>query len=258
MPEFVTNRMKKLLAEKKVNFGMWISLTDSDVVDALGRVGFDWFVFDTEHSPLNTQIIQKLIQPLSSTTVSPLVRVAWNDPVLIKLALDVGAEGVVVPWVNTAEEAEKAVKACLYPPQGIRGFGPRRAIAYGFDPSYIKRANDSIAVIVQIETEKAIKNARDILSVKGIDGYFIGPYDLSWSLGVPGDFESEKFKKAIDDVLKAGKQADKAGGIWTDDPKTAIKRIKQGFKMIDCSDDLAMMIGAAKEWLNLVKKEAKD
>jgi len=257
MPEFVTGKMKKLLSDKKLNFGTWISLTDPDVVDALGRIGFDWFCFDTEHSPLNTPIVQKLIQPLSSTTVSPLIRVAWNDPVLIKLALDVGAEGVVIPWVNTVEDAEKAVKACKYPPLGIRGFGPRRAAVYGLDPTYAKRANDTLAVIIQIETEQAIKNARDILSVKGIDGFFIGPYDLSWSLGVPGDFESGKFKKAIDDVLKAGKQADKAGGIWTDDPQTAIKRIKQGFKMIDCSGELSILMRAAKEWLDVIKKEVQ-
>ncbi len=255
MPQFVKGRMKKFLKEHKLTFGTWISLTDSDVVDMLGHVGFDWFVFDTEHSPLNTSIIQKLIQPLSSTEVSPLIRVAWNDPVLIKLALDVGAEGVVVPWVNTVEDAVKAVKACRYPPYGIRGFGPRRAAAYGLDPTYAKRANDDIAVIVQIETEEAIKNAVDILKVEGVDAYFIGPYDLSCSLGVPGEFESEKFKNAIDSVLKAGKQADKPGGIWTDDPQTAVKRIRQGFKMIDLSGDIGILLKAAKEWLENVKKE---
>jgi 2-keto-3-deoxy-L-rhamnonate aldolase RhmA len=254
MPQFVKGRMKKLLSEHKLTFGTWISLTDSDVVDMLGHVGFDWFVFDTEHSPLNTPIIQKLIQPLSSTEVSPLIRVAWNDPVLIKLALDVGAEGVVVPWVNTVEDAVRAVKACRYPPYGIRGFGPRRAAAYGLDPTYAKRANESIAVIVQIETEEAIKNAPEILKVDGVDAYFIGPYDLSCSLGVPGEFESEKFKNAIDAVLKAGKQADKPGGIWTDDPQTAVKRIKQGFKMIDLSGDIGILLRAAKEWLEIVKK----
>lgn len=254
MPEFVSNRMKKILAEQKVNFGTWITLTDSDVVDALSRVGFDWFVFDTEHSPLNAVIVQKLIQPMSSSTTSPLVRVAWNDPVLIKLALDVGSEGVVVPWVNTVEEAEKAVKACRYPPKGIRGFGPRRASAYGFDPTYSKRANDSIVTIIQIETEQAIKNTKDMLSIDGVDAFFIGPYDLSWSLGCPGDFESEKFKSSIDAVLRVSKQVDKPGGIWTDDPKTAAKRIKQGFKMIDCSGELAIMVNAAKEWLNELKK----
>ena len=256
MPQFVKGRMKKLLSEHKLNFGTWISLTDSDVVDMLGHVGFDWFVFDTEHSPLNTPIIQKLIQPLSGTEVSPLIRVAWNDPVLIKLALDVGAEGVVVPWVNTVEDAVRAVRACRYPPYGIRGFGPRRAAAYGLDPTYAKRANDNIAVIVQIETEEAIKNAPEILKVDGVDAYFIGPYDLSCSLGVPGEFESERFKNAIDAVLKAGKQADKPGVIWTDDPQTAIKRIKQGFKMIDLSGDIGILLRAAKEWLELVKKEA--
>lgn len=255
MPQFVKGRMKKFLKEHKLTFGTWISLTDSDVVDMLGHVGFDWFVFDTEHSPLDTPIIQKLIQPLSSTEVSPLIRVAWNDPVLIKLALDIGAEGVVVPWVNTVEDAVKAVKACRYPPYGIRGFGPRRAAAYGLDPTYAKRANDDIAVIVQIETEEAIKNAVDILKVDGVDAYFIGPYDLSCSLGVPGEFESEKFKNAIDSVLKAGKQADKPGGIWTDDPQTAAKRIKQGFKMIDLSGDIGILLKAAKEWLGIVKKE---
>lgn len=257
MPKFVTNRMKKLLQEKKLTLGTWITLTDSDVTDALARTGFDWFVIDTEHAPLTVDRVQKLVQPLSGTEVSPLVRVAWNDPVMIKLALDTGVEGVVIPWVNSKEDAIRAVKACKYPPEGIRGFGPRRASVYGFDQSYAKEANGRVCVIVQIETEQAVKNAEEILSVDGIDAFFIGPYDLSWSLGVPGEFESEKFKSAIDTVLKAGREAGKVGGVWTDDPKTAVKRIKQGFRFIALSSELAILIRSACEWISIVKRDAR-
>lgn len=255
--ELVTGGMRRLLREKRFTVGTWVTISDPDVTEALSRVGFDWFVIDMEHAPLTIKDAQRLLQPLIGSGVLPLVRVAWNDPVLIKLALDIGAEGLVVPWVNCREDAERAVKACRYPPRGIRGFGPRRASLYGLDKTYGKRADDNLAVVVQIETEQAVENAQEILSVDGVDAFFVGPYDLSQSLGVPGDFEDERFRRSLDAVLEAGRRAGKVGGIWADDPRTAVERIRQGFRMISLAGDLAILLSGASEWLRFVRESVE-
>lgn len=256
--EFVTGKMKRLLKEMKLNIGTWITINNSDVTEALSRLGFDWFVIDTEHAPLIVRDAQRLMQPLNCTGVSPLVRVAWNDPVLMKLALDIGAEGVVVPWVNCREDAERAVRACRYPPRGIRGFGPRRASVYGLDKNYGSRADESIAVVVQIETEQAVNNVHEILSVDGVDAFFVGPYDLSQSLGIPGDFSNERFRNAIEVTLDASRRVNKVGGIWADSPEEAVKRIAQGFRMIALASDMAILLSGAMEWLRSVKDGASE
>ena len=253
MGVLVTNKLKNALKEHRLTIGTWITIDSTDVPEALSRLDFDWFVIDTEHAPITVETAQKLIQPMNGSGVSPIIRVAWNDPVLIKLALDTGIEGILIPWVNSKEEAENAVKACRYPLEGIRGVGPRRASVYGLDKTYTKRANKDIAVIVQIETEKAIKNMKEILSVEGIDAFFIGPYDLSFSLGVPGEFESDTFKDAIDRIIESMKETGKTGGIWTDTTEDAIKRIKQGFKFIAMSGDIFILVNSAKEMLENIR-----
>jgi 2-dehydro-3-deoxyglucarate aldolase len=255
--ELVTGNMKRLLRERRLTIGTWITINDPDVTEALSRIGFDWFVMDMEHAPLTIRDVQRLMQPLASTGVLPLVRVAWNDPILIKLALDIGAEGVVVPWVNCREDAERAVRACRYPPKGIRGFGPRRASVYGLDKTYGKRADESISVVVQIETEQAVENAYEILSVDGVDAFFIGPYDLSQSLGIPGEFDNERFVCALEATLDSGRRANKVGGIWADDPDAAVKRIGQGFRMIGLASDMAMLLNGAARWLRSVRNSGE-
>ncbi len=146
-------------------------------MESLARVGFDWFLFDNEHSPLDVITTQLLMQSLNGTDVTPIVRVSWNDTVMIKKTLDTGPYGLVIPWVNDKQEAINAVKACKYPPRGLRGYGPRRP-SY-MDPDYLKTADEEILVIIQIETGKAVKNIKEILSVEGVDALLIGPFDLS-------------------------------------------------------------------------------
>ncbi len=134
------NILKKKLKAGEQTFGLWMSIPSPDVTEALAQYPFDWFVFDNEHGPLNDLVTQTLMIATEGTGVTPIFRVAWNDPVLIKRALDIGSHGVVVPWVNTRQQAVDAVKACMYPPKGIRGVGPRRA-SY-LDPNYLSTAND--------------------------------------------------------------------------------------------------------------------
>jgi len=255
MPEFVTGRLKKILKENQISVGMWITLPCSDIPEALSRLGFDWFVFDTEHAPTSIETVQRLLPSLNGSNTSAIIRVAWNDMVMIKRALDIGPEGILVPWVNNKDDALKAVRACRYPPFGIRGVGPRRAAVYGLDSSYYKRANNDIALIVQIETQEAIDNVDEILSVDGIDSFFIGPQDLSFSLQVPHDYENPKFNAAIDNVLEAGRKAGKPAGIYTSGAQESIKYMKKGFKFLTLSSDIKNLVSQCKKELETVKIE---
>ncbi len=231
--------MKNKLKAGDQTVGVWMGIPSPDVTLALAQMGFDWFVYDNEHSALNEQITQNLMMVTRGTDIVPLVRVAWNDPVLVKRALDIGAYGVIIPWVNTKEEAIKAVQACKYPPEGIRGVGPR--IAAVGDPQYLATANEEVLVIVQIETEEAIKNIDDIFSVKGIDAYLIGPMDLSTSLGVMGKINDPKVVKAINKIRAAGKKAGVSSGIYSMGLDDAKKRLRQGFQFISIASDLGLL-----------------
>ena len=210
--------MKNLLKEKlqkgQVVIGTFVSLGHPDVTEGLSRLGFDFLILDGEHAPLGFETMQQMLQAMNGSNCTPLVRPQWNDMVIIKRVLDIGAHGVLIPWVNTKEEAEYAVRACKYPPEGLRGCAPRRAAL--FDPDYIKTANGEILVVVQIETKKAVSNIDDILSVKGIDACFIGPLDLSLSFEFYGpQWDNPQYIEAFDKVLVAAKNWGKPAGMAT-------------------------------------------
>ena len=209
------NPLKKKLQQGKIATGTFVGLCHPDVAEMLARVGFDWLLLDMEHSPMGFETLQRMMQAMSGTDCVPIVRPQWSDLVGIKRVLDIGAYGVVLPWINTRKEAENAVKACKYPPVGIRGFGPRRAGM--FDPSYYKTANDEVMVIPQVETEEALKNLDDILSVPGIDAVYIGPWDLSscMGLGIPPQWENPRYARAIDRVFEAAHKHGKPAGMYT-------------------------------------------
>jgi 2-keto-3-deoxy-L-rhamnonate aldolase RhmA len=202
--------------------------------------GFDYFVIDTEHAPLDMRIAQTLMQamrPDSKTT--PIVRVWWNDLVAIKRALDIGAYGVLVPWINNKKEAEMAVKATRYAPYGLRGCGPRRAKM--FDPDYFETADKEILVICQIETKEAVKNIENICAVEGVDVTYIGPADLSASYGHLGNQSHPDVQKAIDKVYDATKAAGLATGIHEASGLTIKERIEKGYNFITLGNDLIYM-----------------
>ncbi len=209
--------MKNLLKEKlqkgQVPIGTFVALGHPDVTERLSRLGFDFLILDGEHSPIGLETMQQMLQAMNGSNCTPLIRPEWNDMVIIKRILDIGAHGVLVPWVNTKEEAEYAVRACKYPPEGLRGCSPRRAGLS--DPDYLKTANDQILVIVQIETRKAVSNIDDILSVKGIDACYIGPLDLSLSFGFYGpQWDDPQYIDAFDKVAAAAKKCGKPAGMF--------------------------------------------
>lgn len=248
------NELKAKLKAGKVVLGTGVGIGHPDVAEILAQAGYDWMVLDTEHSPMDVSQVQVLLQAMSFSKTVPLVRVAWNDMVLIKKALDIGAYGIIVPWVNTKEDAKRAVQAVRYPPQGLRGFGPRRAAMR--DPDYVKTANDEIFLGVQIETQTALDNLDEILSVEGIDATLIGPSDLSLSLGVHEQWSNPKFTSAIEKILDASKRHGVAPGSLA--PYEWQLRLKQGFKMILLTLDMWLLQDSAARALSEARNFAAN
>lgn len=207
------NPLKEKLNRGEVAIGTFVALGHPDVTERLSVMGFDWLLLDGEHGPLGLETMQMMMQAMRGDTCVPIIRVEWNDPVIIKRALDLGAGGVLIPWVNNKKEAIDAVQACKYPPKGIRGCGPRRAAL--IHDNYIMTANDNTLVIVQIETVESVKNIDEILAVEGVDVVYIGPTDLCMSMyGVPAKWGDTQYMAAFDTVVKAAKNAGKPAGIY--------------------------------------------
>jgi 2-keto-3-deoxy-L-rhamnonate aldolase RhmA len=244
----VKNALKRKLKSGKVSIGTWISIGHPDVAEILAGVGFDWLLFDMEHAPLTFETMHQMMQAMGGSETAPLVRVARNDSHLIGQALDGGAHGVMVPLVNTAEEARRAVAACKYPPEGVRGMGPRRASDYGrrFD-DYMRRANREVIVIVQIETPEAVENIDAIVSVKGVDVAAIGPGDLSKTMGCFENRQSNKeYQQALDRVVRSCKRHGVVASMaYVTQPEQVRESIRRGFRFIGLGEDDVFLSEAA-------------
>ena len=235
------NTVKEKLVAGKPSVGTWLSLASPISAEYMAHAGFDWLVVDTEHSPIGFETTVQCFQAICTTDTIPMARVAWNDSMLMKRLLDAGAMGLVVPMVNSAEEAEKAVKSMKYPPEGFRSLGGGRAGLYGSD--YMSWANDEIAVIVQIEHIDAVNRADEILSVKGVDACFIGPNDLAGSMGLKPDIHCRhpEHEKAVMRVLETAKKVGKPAGIHCVTVEAVNRRIDQGFQFIAMSSDAGLL-----------------
>ena len=226
-------------------FGSWITIGNPIVTELMAKSGFDWLTIDMEHSAITLPIAQDMIRIIELSGCVPLVRVGTNDSVLIKRVLDAGAYGIIVPMINTKKDAEQAVKAAYYPPTGARGVGLARAQNYGFGfEEYKKRAAKELLVIAQIEHIEAIKNLSEILTVKGIDGTIIGPYDLSASMGHPGEFNNSKVLKALKQYREICLKFEKTMGYHVIPPesKEISQKILEGYTFLAFSLD-TMFLG---------------
>jgi len=238
------NLLKEKLQKGQAVIGAIVGLGHPDVTEVLSRLGFDWLLIDSEHAPLGLETMQQMMQAMNGSNCTPIVRPQWNDMVIIKRVLDIGAHGVLIPWVSTKEEAEYAVRACKYPPEGLRGCGPRRAAL--FDPDYTRTANDELLIIALIETRQAVSNIDDILSVKGLDACYIGPFDLSQSFGFYGpQWDNPQYIDAFDKVVAAAKKWGKPSGMYTSQENIQWA-IEKGFTLnIMGSADGFLMQGAS-------------
>ena len=213
------NAFKAALKEGHKQIGMWVSIPDSGVAELLAGCGYDWLLIDTEHSAMGAVETLPLMQAVAPYPVSAVVRPGWNDPVEIKKLLDSGAQSLLIPYVQNAEEAAAAVAATRYPPLGIRGMaGTTRATRYGAVADYATRAHEEICVLVQVETAEALGNIEAIAAVEGVDGIFIGPADLAASMGYPGQGSHPEVKAAVIDAVKRITAAGLPAGFLSLDP----------------------------------------
>jgi 2-dehydro-3-deoxyglucarate aldolase len=212
--------------------------------------GFEWLVIDREHTPIGVHEQMRLVQIIELAGVVPLVRVGRNDSLLIKQAMDAGAHGVIVPMVNSAQEAQDAVEAAYYPPRGRRGVGLSRAQRYGMDfQAYVERMSSQTVVIVQIEHIEAVEHLREIVRTPGVDGFLVGPYDLSGSLGCPGDWNDPSVKEALEQVEAVIQEDIVPAGFHVvhSDRSELESRVQSGYRIIAYGDDLVWLAEKVRE-----------
>jgi 2-keto-3-deoxy-L-rhamnonate aldolase RhmA len=248
------NSLKEKLKKGKVVFGITLGIGSPEVADVLGDIDFDYINFDTQHTSLSVETVQNMMAAMSYSQSTPIMRVVSNNLGQINRALDIGAHGVIVPLVNSKEDAEKAVYAARYSPKGGRSWGPRRVALR--DPEYTETADKEVMVIPQIESKIAVDRIDEILSVEGLDAIFVGPFDLSMSLGVFRKFNSPRFLEAIKTVISSCRKHSIAPGLLA--PAGPLEAsINQGFTMINLGGDSGFMAAAAKDALDKARAAVK-
>ncbi len=249
------NLLKKKLAAGEVVIGPFVGIDSPDLVEVMGLAGFDFCVIDTEHGPMDPGSIQHLIRAAGLSGMTPVVRVPRAEPVDILKVLDVGAHCIHVPQVNSPEMALSVARAARYHPSGMRGVAVPRALSYGLEPldRALEEANREVMVIIHCENSEGLERLEEIAGVEGIDMVFVGPYDLSQSLGVPGQIFHPSMVKAVSRALDAINGAGKPAGIFVTSPDEAEKRIEQGFRYIGYSVDSLIFGKACRDVLSTLK-----
>lgn len=240
------NRFKEAIHTARPLIGVWSMLNSSTAVEAVGHAGYDWMLLDGEHSPMGLQNAIDHMRALAATGTMPIVRVATNDAILFKRYLDAGVSTVMVPYVQGPEEARAAVDAMHYPPGGKRGVAVmHRASRYGHVSEYLKTASDSLCLILQLETLEALSSLEEIGSVQGVDALFIGPGDLSASMGLLGQPDHPKVQEVAAEALERARRLRIPLGILAPNPGAAERYIAMGFAFISVANDLAMLVQSA-------------
>jgi 2-keto-3-deoxy-L-rhamnonate aldolase RhmA len=249
---FMKNSLKaRLRASRAPSFGTWISSSSLVAADALKGLGFDWFMVDTEHAQVDPETMAAMMALLSDGLPAPLVRVGNVDQYLIKQALDSGAQGILVPLVNSPGQARQAVEFAKYPPQGVRGAAAAAASRYGLElASYLRQANDETLVGVQIETREALHHLDEIASVDGVDLLFVGPQDLTLSLGLLDDRTNPKVREAMARVVDACERHQKVAGTLVVTPEEKKAALDLGFRFLSLASDVRFLLQGAKYYLS--------
>ena len=244
------NKFKQAIQEGRTQLGAWLTSGAPSTAEALGCAGFDFLVVDMEHTPVDTPEMVEMLRTLAGTPAQAVVRLVWNDMVWLKRVLDGGAQTVLLPFVQNAEEAKRAVACTRYPPDGIRGVaGSHRGSRFGTVPDYLKTASREICVMVQIETMAGLEQLPAIAAVPGVDSIFIGPSDLAASMGLLGDLSNPAVQERLKDAARQCRQLGKPCGILGMNPEMVAKFIEYGYTWIAIGSDMGFMVGRAQEWL---------
>ncbi|UCG97792.1 MAG: HpcH/HpaI aldolase/citrate lyase family protein [Burkholderiales bacterium] len=240
------NPFKRALRAGQPQIGLWSSLASHISVEVVAGAGFDWLLLDMEHAPNELPMVHSQLQASNGGTAHPIVRPPWNEMVVIKRLLDVGVQSLLIPYVQTAEEARSAVAYTRYPPHGLRGFatGPR-ANNYGRITDYVQTYADELCVLVQVETRQGLDNLEAIAAVDGVDGVFIGPADLAAALGHPGELKHPQVQAAIDDAIRRLVAVGRPAGILTGDEQLARRYLELGCLFTAVGSDLALLARGA-------------
>lgn len=245
-------RIRQQALEGKLLAGTFLNLGSSVTAEIAGRAGFDWVLIDLEHGSGDRQELLGQLMALEAYRAAPVVRIPWHDPPTYKRTLDLGASGIMVPYVSTPDEARSVVAAMQYPPLGARGVASiNRACGFGQDfDEYFRQANDELLVIVQIETGEAVKNVDAIAAVDRVDVLFVGPLDLSVSLGVPRQFDHPDFREAVTRVVAASRRHGKAAGTLAANSEMLRRFVADGFTFTACGSDTGTVVTGFKDILS--------
>jgi 4-hydroxy-2-oxoheptanedioate aldolase len=245
--ELPQNPFKRALQAGRAQIGLWSSLSSNYSVEVIAGAGFDWLLLDTEHSPNDLESLLTQLQAAAPYPTHPVVRVPWNDMVMIKRVLDIGAQSLLVPYVSTPEEAAAAVSYTRYPPVGVRGVaGTTRASRFGRVKDYATRAHEEICLLVQLETQRALDNLEAICAVEGVDGVFIGPADLHASLGHTGQIANPQVKPLIDEAIRRIRKCGRAPGILTPSEADAHHWLDCGALFVAVGADVGILARGAE------------
>jgi len=249
------NKLKKLFKEGKAAINGWIEIPSSYSAEAMAHQGLDSLTIDLQHGAISQSDILQIFQAISTTEVVPMARLNWNEPDQIMKVLDYGAYGIICPMVSNRNQAEKFVQACMYPPKGYRSFGPTRGFMYGGN-DYVDHANDEILKIAMIETKEALNELDKIMKTPDLDGVYIGPSDLSLSIGEKAGFDKPEghptYEQALN-ILNHAKKNNIVAGIHNATPEYAKKMINIGFQLVSVGSDKIFMSDGAKSIVNKIK-----
>jgi 4-hydroxy-2-oxoheptanedioate aldolase len=249
------NAFKRALREGKPQIGLWSVLANASVAELLGASGYDWLLIDMEHAPNELPAVQAQLQALRGSAATPIVRPPWNDMVWVKRVLDLGAQTLLIPYVQTAEEAVQAVAYMRYPPAGRRGVaGGTRATQWGRIRDYYKRVEEDLCLLVQVESRQGLENLDAIAATPGVDGIFIGPADLSADMGHLGDPQHPDVQGAIEDAVSRIRAAGKAVGILARGEEGARRWLEAGCTFVAVGVDASLLVQAADGLAARVKK----
>ena len=241
------NHFKAALAAGRDQIGMWCSLPGGAQAELMATCGFDWLLIDCEHAPIDLATVQAMLQAIAPYQTQAVVRPGWNDPVEIKRLLDLGAQSLLIPYVENAEEAARAVAATRYAPQGMRGVaGLTRASRYGSVADYIPRAHEEICVMVQVESLAAVSQIEAIAAVEGVDAIFVGPADLSASMGHPGELSHPEVRRTVTEAIARIRAAGKPASIVTTEALLP-EAIAAGVNVPAVGIDTAVLLKALRE-----------